>query len=216
MRITVSKPSSKTERSSARTKPEAQLTVDNVLSVETLQRVWRAVKKSYHEQLARDPLDLLAFEANLGINLKQLEFTVRNNRYRPIPHTVVRAAKRDGLTRPLSFLEITDTLVLKAITDAMQNILHEGFPSCVGFARSQQKSFGADEEDYETWIQAWLRHQAVVKDLLEQKGCKWVVESDIGNFFPCVNHRLLHQLVAQRTGAEERLINLLFFILESM
>jgi len=197
-------------------KAEVQLTVDKVISEEMLRQVWKAVKKSYHDQLIRDPLDLLAFEANLDTNLKQLEFTIRDNRYRPIPHTVVRAAKRDGMTRPLSFLEITDTLVLKAITDAMQGVLHKGFPSCVGFARSQQKSFDTDEEDYETWIQAWLRHQRVVKDLLEQKGCEWVVESDIGNFFLSVNHRPLHQLVAQRTGAEERLINLLFFILESM
>lgn len=196
--------------------PKARPTVSDVLSAEALRSVWRAIKKSYREELVRDPLDLLAFEANLDTNLKQLEFTIRSDKYRPTSTTVIRAAKRDGMTRPLSFLEITDVLVLKAITDSMQKVLHDGFPSCVGFARSRQKSFGTSAEDYETWIQAWLRHQAVVKDLLEQKGCNWVVESDISNFFPSVNHRLLHQLVAQRTGAEERLINLLFFILESM
>lgn len=193
-----------------------RLTVETVLSVDALRRVWRAVKKTYREQLVRDPLDLLAFEANLDANLKQLVFTIRWGKYRPTPPTIIRAAKRDGMTRPLSFLEITDTLVLKAITDAMQNYLHKDLPSCVGFSRSQIKSFGVAGEGYETWIQAWLRHQEIVKDLLKRKGCKWVVQSDISNFFPSIDHRLLRQLVMKCTRAEERLVNLLFYLLESM
>ena len=165
-----------------------QLTVDEILSADHLQMVWNAIKESYHEQLVRDPLDLLAFEADLESNLKQLAFQARRNHYRPGPPDIIRAAKRNGLTRGLAFLEITDTLVLKAIVDALQSDLHHGFPDCVSFGRSQEKAFRASARDYETWFQAWMRHQRTVEHLLDAEGCKWVVKADVSNFFPSISH----------------------------
>ncbi len=192
------------------------LTVKELFSSDRLTQVWRAVRVSCHNQLVRDPLDHLPFEANLKSNLQQLAFLVVNDRYRPVPPTTIRAAKARGLTRPLSFLEITDTLVLKAIVDAIQGNLHEDLSSSVSFGRSQEKAFHTEPEDYETWFQAWMRHQRLVQHLLGARGCEWVARADVSNFFPSISHQLLYQCVMQRAGIEERMSNLLFLILESM
>ena len=192
------------------------LTVDSILVAENFQKTWRAVKKNYQEQLVREPFDLLAYEVQLESNLKKLEYLVQTDKYRPKLPLIIRAAKRDGMTRALSFLDITDTIIIKTITDKLQSSLHKDFPSCVGFSRSQQKAFRSDEEDYDTWIQAWLRHQGFVNDLLQYKGCDYVVKSDVSNFFPSLSHHSLRHLVLQRTSAEEKLVNLLFFIIEYM
>jgi len=192
------------------------LTTASVLSAASLKKVWAVVREDYANQLIRDPLDLLAFEANLDSNLKQLSYSVRADAYRPVPPVTTRAAKRDGLTRALSVLDVTDTLVLKAIIDAMQDLLLAGYPDWVGFSRSHVKSLRETPEDYESWIQAWLRHEKSVKSILRRRGCRFMVTADIASFFPSISHRLLRQLVVQRTGADETLINLLFFILECM
>jgi len=78
-----------------------------------------------------------------------------------------------------------------------------------------------EEDFHEFWHGFRAGHSAhqALSELREQcvgQRINWIVDADVSGFFPSINHRLLHQLVAQRTGAEERLINLLFFLLESM
>lgn len=192
------------------------LSVKDVLSKTHLESVWKTVKGNYRHELLRGPLDLLEFEANLDTNLKQLSYLVCSDRYTPSAPTVIRAAKRDGLTRPLCFLDVTDILVLKAITDSLQDGLHADFPPCVGFGRTQQKAFRETAADYETWFQAWMKKQRTVEKLLEVKGCKWVVMSDISNFFASIDHTLLASTVSSVNNVEAKLINLLLLIIESM
>jgi hypothetical protein len=204
------------KRSRASENSTNAVSFESVLSLNSLRKVWKAANEGLRDALIRDPLDHLAFEAHLDANLRELASSLAAGLYRPAPPTTVRGSKRDGLTRPLSFLEVTDTLVLKGIVDAIQPKLHQGFPSCVAFARSQKQAFVEDPSDYESWIQAWLRHDKTVKKLLEQRGCRFIAKGDVGNFFPTVSHRLLRQMVAQKTGGDEKLLNLLFFVLESM
>lgn len=193
-----------------------KLTLQGVLSEGALLRVWKVLFQTSPEQLVRDPVDNVGFAANLKVNLRQLAHIVRSGVYRPSPPIIVRSAKRDGMTRPLSFLETGDQIILKALVDCLQKRLLRDFPPCVAFSRSQRPAFGDEPSDYESWFHAWLRHGNTVQTLLEQEGCKWVVKGDIANFFPTVSHRLLRQFVSQRTKAPDELINLLFFVLESM
>ncbi len=192
------------------------LTIEHIFSNESLYSVWRIVRRGIDDQLIVDPLCETAFEAVLEAGIRELAWLVVSDRYRPMSPTIVRSAKGNGLTRPLSFLDISDMLVLKALVDALQPQLHDGFPSCVAFARSQRSAFVEDPDDYESWIQAWLRHQAVVRNFIGRRGCRFVVRSDIANFFPTINHRLLRQMISQSTRCDDSVINLLCYLLEML
>jgi len=187
----------------------------DVLNAQNLTKTWRIIRDNTENDLVRDPLDHLAFEATADNHVRQLVFALETERYRPCPPLVVRAAKRDGLTRPLSTLDVADTVVLKTLVDAIQAALHQGFPPYVHFSRSQAGAFDGGG-DSETWFQAWMRHSGNVAKLLKSRNCKYVVKTDVASFFYLINHRLLRQLVANRTEADERLLNLLFYVLETM
>lgn len=192
-------------------------TLESIFTLDNLFRVWVIVKEGLREDLVRDPLDHLAYEINLEQNLKQLRHSILSHNYVPRRATIVRSAKRSGLTRPLSFLEIEDLLVLKCICDSLQSNLHKDFPEYVDFSRRLQTAFPKGPGDYETWFEHWLRHQNKLTKLVATgDGWQFVVEADISNFFPSINHSLLRQTITTRANADENVINLLFYLLEAM
>ncbi len=192
-------------------------TLDSIFDVDNLRKVWAIIKEGLRDDLVRDPLDHLAYEVNLEQNLKQLRHFVLSGSYVPKRAKIIRGAKRSGLTRPLSFLEIEDLLVLKCICDSLQTDLHKDFPDYVDFSRRLRTAFPKEQADYESWFGHWLRHQNKLTRLaVTGNGWQFVVEADISNFFPSVNHLLLRQTITSRVNAEERVTNLLFYLLEAM
>lgn len=193
------------------------ISLDNVFEIENLNKVWKVIHSGITDDLMRDPLDYLAYEANLDQNLKQLRHSILNGNYKPRFSIILRSAKRDGLTRQLSFMEIEDLLVLKTICDFFQPELHKEFPEWVDFSRRLRTAFPKDETDYEGWFEHWLRHQNRLNQIIaKQDGWKYIVFSDISNFFPSINHSILRQIIVSRIKSDEKVINLLFYILESM
>jgi len=190
-------------------------TFKTATSVARLRKTWKDIKANLKDELVRDPLDYTAFEAQSEDILRELSSAVRSEQYRPCPTTLIRAAKRTGLTRPLQFLDIADTILIKTCVDLLQPLLHKDLPDCVYYARCQHKATGAPD-DYGGWFKTWLSYQERRTRMLHRPGQTWAALADVGNFFPTVSHRALRQLVASKTGAEDRLINLVFFVLEAM
>lgn len=197
--------------------PEGEsLTLPKAVALLSLRKAYRAIAAAYRGSLLRDALDLIPYEARLDDHLKQLRHVVLEGRYTPAQPAVVRAAKRDGMTRPLAFLEISDAILLKTLADRLAPSLHRDFPSCVGFSRSERPAYGESQADYEAWFPVWLRHREVVKGLARSGRNAFIVESDISNFFASIPLAVLRQLVARAAHPEDQVINLLFIILEAM
>lgn len=191
--------------------------LESIFNLENLKKVWLVIRNGVSDDLVRDPLDYLAYEANLDSSLKQLRHSIVKGRFTPRSATILRSAKRDGLTRPLSFLEIEDLIVLKSICDSLQPDLHRDFPEYVDFSRRLRTAFPRDPSDYEGWFEHWLRHQnRLTRIIAKQDGWRVIVFADISNFFSSINHAILRQTISSRTEAEETVINLLFYILEAM
>jgi hypothetical protein len=192
-------------------------TLKKIFEVNNLKKVWRIIHKGLPEDLVRDPLDYFAYEINLEPNLRQLRYSVLSGSYSPKNASIVRSAKRDGLTRCLSFLEIEDLIVMKTICDSLQPDLHKDFPEYVDFSRRLQTAFPKEKSDYESWFEHWLRHQnRLIQIIAKRNGWKYIVLADISNFFPSINHVILRQTISSKVQTEEKVINLLFFILDSM
>ena len=195
--------------------PERGPQFASAVSVSRLRDTWKRLRPNCKNQLVRDPLDYLAFEWQSEGYLKELRSSLLASRYRPCATTVIRAAKRAGLTRPLQFLDITDSIVIESCTSVLAPKLHAHMADCVFFGRSHKKA-DDDCDPYEAWFEAWLRRDRRLRGMLADRQLTWIVKADIGNFFPTVSHRLLRQLVAGTTGAEQRLTDLVFFLLEEL
>ncbi|MBE3591897.1 MAG: hypothetical protein IMW84_03200 [Thermoanaerobacter sp.] len=152
-----------------------------------MKKVWKNIKTNLSEELIRDPIDHLAYEANLDGNLGYLIYRIKHDRYTPTFATIIRAAKRDGMTRPLAFLEIEDQLIFNSISESLEEELLSDFPDYVNFSRKNVKMTPIGE--YETWFDKWLRHQTLTTKFIvsEENENEFVVESDIANFFPSIN-----------------------------
>ncbi|MDP9751431.1 RNA-directed DNA polymerase [Thermoanaerobacter pentosaceus] len=195
---------------------ETKITFQKVINKDYLKKVWKKIKANLPEELIRDPIDHLAYEANLEGNLGYLIYRIKHDKYTPTFATIIRAAKRDGMTRPLALLEIEDQIVFNSISEALEEELLRDFPDYVNFSRKNVKATPIGE--YETWFDKWLRHQTLTTKFIvsEENESEFVVESDIANFFPSINLELLKQLVLTRTKVEEVVINLLFHLINSI
>lgn len=109
--------------------------LEYILSKGNLLRTWRKMKKQLREELIRDPIDHLAYEAHLEANIGYLAYRLQNEKYVPAAQTIVRSAKKDGPTRPLAFLEIEDQIAYKAICESLEDELLDDFPPWVNFSR---------------------------------------------------------------------------------
>ncbi|OIQ60445.1 RNA-directed DNA polymerase [Neomoorella thermoacetica] len=192
------------------------ITLEEIFNKGYINKIWRKIKKQLPDELVRDPIDHLAYEANLEHNLNYLCYRIKNGKYIPASLTIIRAAKRDGITRSLAFLEIEDQLVLKAICERLESQLLKDFPPYVNFSRTHMRVDIDTKNDYESWFDRWLRHQTIInKFTVSESTCKFVVESDITNFFPTINLEQLKQMVLTRSNIEDNLVNLLFYLLNS-
>lgn len=190
------------------------LTIEDVLRIEYLEKIFNRIRKN-RDVIIRDPLEYMAYEIRLRDNLKTLNYKVINGEHRPAILTFIKAAKRDGMTRKQAYPELEDQIILKAITDSLEPQLLADFPEYVNYSRSNIRVSDTDDEvTYETWIETWLRHQDLLKKFVAQESpFNYLVEADVSNFFPSINLRALRHAVATASNADEKLLNLLFYIL---
>jgi len=203
---------------------EEKKTIEQVFSMNSLKKAWHKIKGQFSKELLRDPIDHIAYEANIDHNLSYLSYRVREEKFTPSNLTIIRAAKNNGLTRPLAFLDIEDQITLKVICDSIEERLLKDFPPYVNYGgRSQSLKKSAIENDaqsqwdYETWFDRWMRHQTIINRFLaSESDYGFLVKTDITNFFPTINLDILRKVVLGKADTDETIVNLLFYILYDM
>ncbi|GEM_PF-2041057 len=203
---------------------EQIITLEQIFNPVSLKKVWKRIKSQLSQELLRDPIDNIAYEAHLDHNLGYLSYRVKNERYAPSSQTIVRSAKNNGLTRPLAFLDIEDQLILKAICDNIERQLLYDFPLYVNYGgRSQTLTAHTEEQsegvmyDYESWFDRWMRHQTIINKFIAiESRYNFLVKTDITNFFPTINLDILRKVILTRVKVDETIVNLLFYLLYDM
>lgn len=202
-------------------KDEFKYSIDICFTEENLMRVWKKIKRETKECLLRPPLDYIEFESECQKHLKMLIYNIKNLQYRTDSTVVINGAKRDGLTRPHSFLKLEDQLVYKTICDIIQQELHRNYPEYVGFTRKQKTHEKRQPEiileGSSEWFFEWLKNQSLINRLIgDERFEGYIVCADISSYFPSINLNLLKTKIQSKISVESRLINLLFYILKTM
>ena len=196
--------------------------VSGVVTPELLRVVWRehvrpALRAARLRDLylAQDPIQFAAYEWGLGSFIARLHGDVAAGTYSPDPAQVVRAAKNQGLTRPLAFLSPRDALLYRTIILLAERELGHGLDGWVGATRvdraiQSDAATGADQ--YGDWFSVWLRKQGVISSITAQ--CAFVVESDIASYFQSIDLRVVREHLLNRSGLHRDVVRLCVFLLE--
>jgi hypothetical protein len=198
-----------------------RLNISDLADPALLKAVWRGslrrrlrTTRLRDTELARDPLDLLGFERNLGSILDELCLQLKGGTYRPSPPEVIRAGKRVGLTRPLAFLGIRDLLILKALVGLAENDLIRSGAAYARLGRAQAGDDDTTESLSESsWFMAWLRRDGQIWIMTSEH--EWLVESDIANFFPSIHIGDVCSFVLDNSRLGVRLVRLLEYVLQT-
>ena len=165
--------------------------------------------------LPQDALQFGAYEWGLGPFIDRLSSDIEQGQYTPDPANLVRGAKSKGLTRPLAFLSPRDAVLYSAIISLAEPDLNELLSASVGATmqdRARQRASRASAAaEYGDWFAVWMSKQGIVKEIVEHFA--YVVESDIANYFPSVDLRIVREHLHSRTSLSRDAVRLCVFLL---
>ena len=133
------------------------------------------------------------FERGLESNLQSLLDRAKSGRYRAPAVRRVLIPKGDGRTRPIGIPTHEDKVLQRGVAMVLESIYEQDFLPCSYGFRPQRSAHDA---------LSTLR-----EGLMSMRG-GWVLEADIRDFFGCLNHAQLREILRQRVqdGVVLRLI----------
>jgi hypothetical protein len=168
--------------------------------------------------LAPDALHYAAYEWGIKTLVSSLADDISRGRYSPERGEIVRAAKGKGLTRPLCFLAPRDALVYSAITALCKAQLISGARPWVGVEHGDkgQGKIPDGAADSFDWFRFWLEREGHILKMLDDPGVKFLVESDISNFFPSISLEAVREHLHSKTNLEKEVVRLCVQIIDGV
>lgn len=164
--------------------------------------------------LVRHPLAGAVLAAYRDEIAETLAATVPAGDWTPGPayHVVIR--KGDGGERDLVFPNLIDSVVGRRIMDELEPRIRRGDGERVFAGRNHTSSL-RPAGVYDRWFGEWSRYLASMATAARKAGFAAVLNTDIQDFFPSIDHPTARQTLAQRTDAHPSVIALLFACLEA-
>lgn len=190
------------------------------LNEASLRKVFRRLRRStkgFTSLIARDPLDFLDFEVELGTNLNTIIYEVQSNKYKPSSPYLHLSPKSKGINRPTVVLDIKDALIYRFCIEQIENELLEktrqkNVRGGIKITGNTNPAAGGDY--YEKWFKDWKEHQDNLSASLTGK--KYLATTDIASYFENINTLVLKDWVRSDISGKNSVLNLLFYFLENI
>jgi len=173
--------------------------MDKVFRRDVLQRAWVAVRVN-NGAPGIDKTTLAEVEEN-GVDrlLGELADELKARRYRPLAARRVMIPKPEGTEqRPLSIPSVRDRIVQAAVKIVLEPVFEADMADCSFGFRPRRSPHDA--------LQVLIDEQ--------QRGRRWVVETDIANCFTAIPHQELMQAIEERV-CDQSVLKLLRVILRA-
>jgi hypothetical protein len=197
------------------------VTIQDVADLGHLRTIWKKEVRpvlrtlTFRDvNLAPDPIGYVGYEWGLDLYLQHLSRDLASGSYVAEKAEIVRAAKTVGLSRPLAFLTVRDSLVYRAVTWLVRADLTRGAREYVAFLRSEKgandgaggfSEVGVDSFD---WFAYWLQREGRISEWLEDEEVTFIVESDIANFYPSIRLDAIREHLHSATSLSKEVVRL--------
>lgn len=192
-----------------------------VVNASDLQAIWKnAIRARMRAQLLPDAVEYLDFHVNLSQRTAEIEALVCGGQYVPGRAVRMLSEKSRGLCRQMVLPEPEDVLILQALSNALWKTIQAKAPCKTAFYAPQDQPFskvnksGEDDEWGYGPIDAWLDFQKSILGF--QKFHKFIVVTDIANYYDSVVHQYLRSVLSDLGREREIVLDLLVYMLSGM
>ncbi|MFJ6280039.1 RNA-directed DNA polymerase [Arthrobacter subterraneus] len=206
--------------------PRTTVELTDICDPSYLEKIWRKEIVATLRQprysaknYAMDPFLFASYEWKLDSFIESLSRDLRLNQYRPERGEIIRVAKGRGLSRPVCELKPRDALVFRAIVKKIEPDLLLTSRDWVGHAHSDKGSIGSTDAaemqaDSFDWFQFWLRRQGFVGNIIDHRDVKFIVETDIANFYPSIRLEAVREHLLSSTSLSKEVVRVLMQVID--
>jgi len=192
--------------------------LEKIVDVPTLKWTWKKkVREAARRQTVPDAIDHLDFHCRLDARCTALAEEVCSGTYRPLEPARFLSEKSKGLCRQIVQVDVEDALVIQVLSDALWLDIKNKAPSNNAYYAPQDHGFSKkkDQGEYKYGpIQAWLNFQKAILGFSRTR--KYIVITDIANFYDGICHSDLRSILADLSLQREHALDLLIFALSNM
>jgi len=203
--------------------------------INLLRKAWHLARyDSQRNDFIQDPLGYSDFTYNLENNLKEILRDLEEEQYHPKPLINIDIPKSTLAVRPGGIISIEDKIVCFAIISLIAPNLDKQLPETVYSYRlkksNDKRSLFRDLEIlkfpllkgrtirrrvdiWESWYHQWPKFIEKTIYTFEEQGYRFLTKCDIAAYFENINLSILRDILMKYFSKEQKLVNLLFRIL---
>ena len=201
-----------------------EVSIDRLCDLALLKTIWKNQVRRHLRAarladfyLAVDALQFAAYEWNLDDLLTALMRDIRSGDYLPERAEIIWSAKKNGMSRPLAFLEPRDALLYRALVTFVQPDLLTSTRLWTSYRRDEQgnrchfEQVDSEDNSYPDWFAIWKDRQGAIATMSDNY--PYIVESDIANYFPTIDRPAVAELFLSITRLSRDAVRLLMHLL---
>jgi hypothetical protein len=201
------------------------------ISKSSLWAAWKEVRTEVKNSTVRDVVDFLDYDIDPDIWIVRLLNQIKNGSYEPQTPLRFTLAKSGGFKRRLTFPAIPDIVLFRAVANFVQkkaqrqqqphvyyrrvDLKRAAAGAAQGTAQYRNRFASIYKFTSKQSFQNWREYEQYRKLLILRKIHRFIVVSDITNFFDSVLHSEVSNAL-RNFPIPSRLIGLLFFLLERL
>lgn len=192
--------------------------LDSVFSNPNLREEWKKrVRAQLRKQQIFDAIEYRDFNDNSTEIIKRLRREIIAGNYSVKAPKRYLVEKSRGLCRQMTLIHPIDLLVLERLSRSVYFELKKKAPSTSAFFEPDDGSFvkGFKQSDFEYGsFASWKKFQKRVLGFAKEN--KFIIVTDVANFYDFINFQHLRNIVASLADIRESTLDLLIFVLNRL
>lgn len=192
--------------------------LNDAFSPSLLKTEWKKrVKQQIRKQLVFDAIEYRDIDAEISSTIERVRRDITSGDYIVRQPKRYLAEKSKGLCRQMTLIHPRDLLVLERLSRSIYFELKSKSPSKSAFFEPDDGNFskGFKQEDFEYGsFESWKKFQKSVFGFADEN--KFIVITDVANFYDFVNFQHLRNIVASLASIRESLLDLLIHVLNRL
>jgi len=185
-----------------------------IFSASNIERIWKQkVRVSMREQFINDGIEHFDFHVAHKLESKKLSHLILSGDYVPQKAQRILVEKSKGLCRQLVIPSVRDAIVLQCLSDALYAEIKGKAPTTKSFFEPRDHKFSSVPTGYGTFA-SWLNFQKALFNFSKTR--KFIVVTDIANYYDSISYVHLRNAIASISGVEECVIDMLIYVLSDL